>query len=303
MIIDRVFGLVRRLARNVEDLDKVLVNQGKILSRNYAQAEFSDLREAEFQVFSQWGEDGIIQYLIKNLEIAHKTFVEFGVETFREANCRFLMVNDYWRGLVIDGSQDNIRTIDSSREKWKFGLQTICTFIDRDNIVGLIESANFEGIGILSVDIDGVDYHVLERAIACDPDIVIVEYNSTFGPNAKVTIPYDKSFFRTNAHHSQLYFGASVAGFDWFLKNQGYALVAGNSAGNNLFFVRRRLLNARVKEITPQEAFAEACFAESREASGRLTHLPFRARVAEIAELPVIDVSTGAEVRVGDVCT
>jgi hypothetical protein len=300
-MISRMYGAVRRLARNIDDFEKVLINQGKVLSRDYSKVKFSDLRIAEFQVFSQWGEDGIIQYLIKNLDIAHRTFVEFGVETFREANCRFLMVNDFWRGLVIDGSKDNIRVIDQSREKWKYGLQTVCAFINRDNIVDLIGRANFDGVGILSVDIDGVDYHVLERAIACDPDVVIVEYNSTFGPSARVTIPYESEFRRGTAHHSGLYFGASAAGFEWLLNKHGYALVAGNSAGNNLFFVRRTLLNDRVKAITPREAFAEACFAESRDSSGRLTHLLYRARAAIIAKMPVIDVSTGAEMCVGEI--
>lgn len=300
-MINRIKGTVRRLALNIDDLEKVLINQGKILSRDYSRAVFPDLRMAEFQVFSQWGEDGIIQYLVQNLDIAHKTFVEFGVETFREANCRFLMVNDYWRGLVIDGSEQNIRTIDNSREKWKYGLQTVCAFIDRDNIVDLINSAKFSGIGILSVDIDGVDYHVLENAIECDPDVVIVEYNSTFGPTATVSVPYDKSFYRTNAHHSNLYYGASAAAFDWFLGQRGYALVAGNSAGNNLFFVRKALLNDRVKAITLKDAYVQACFSEGRDTNGGLTHLPYDQRRQEISAMPLIDVSTGEQIRVGDI--
>lgn len=300
-MIRRYFSVAKRLARNLQDIDSILINQGKLLARGYSSALFSDLRMAEFKVFSQWGEDGIIQYLIQNLNIGHNTFVEFGVETFREANCRFLMVNDHWRGLVIDGSRDNIGVINGSREKWKFGLQTICAFVDRDNILELIKRANFEGVGILSVDIDGVDYHVLERAIACDPDVVIVEYNSTFGPTAKVTVPYNKDFYRSRAHHSHLYYGASASAFDWLLDRHGYALVAGNSAGNNLFFVRQSLLNDRVRAITPRMAFVEACFAESRDEMGRLTHLAYRERVAEIADLPVIDVSMGTEVRVGDI--
>lgn len=301
-MINSLLSTAKRLALNIDSLDAIRINQGRLLSRDYDERNFDDVRKAEFQVFSQWGEDGIIQYLVQNLNIANKTFVEFGVETFREANCRFLMINDYWRGLVIDGSKKNIKVIDESREKWRFGLQTICAFIDRENISGLIDSANFEGIGILSVDIDGVDFHVLESAIVCNPDIVIVEYNSTFGPDAKVTVPYQRDFYRKDAHHSHLYYGASAAGFDWLLKKHGYALVAGNSAGNNVFFVRTSLLNEKVRAITPQDAFARACFAEGRDAAGRLTHLPYPDRVAEIADLPVIDVESGKQVRVGDVC-
>lgn len=49
--------------------------------------------DIEFRVFSQWGEDGIIEWLVQNLSIEHKSFVEFGVESFREANTRFFMEN------------------------------------------------------------------------------------------------------------------------------------------------------------------------------------------------------------------
>ena len=40
--------------------------------------------------FSQWGEDGIIDYLVTNLNIQNKTFIEFGVEDYKEANTKFL---------------------------------------------------------------------------------------------------------------------------------------------------------------------------------------------------------------------
>ena len=75
---------------------------GRIESRQILQA--ADLRAAEFQVFSQWGEDGVIQWLLRQLRGVEKVFVEFGVESYAEANTRFLLVNDNWTGLVIDSS-------------------------------------------------------------------------------------------------------------------------------------------------------------------------------------------------------
>ena len=57
------------------------------------------LCDSEFAVFSQWGEDGIIQYLIDRVPLETKTFIEFGVEDYTESNTRFLMMHDNWSGL------------------------------------------------------------------------------------------------------------------------------------------------------------------------------------------------------------
>jgi len=62
----------------------------------------SSLQDVEFKVSSQWGEDGIIDWLIERAGIppALHSFVEFGVENYREANTRFLLQNRNWRGLI-----------------------------------------------------------------------------------------------------------------------------------------------------------------------------------------------------------
>ncbi len=61
-----------------------------------------EIERAEFRVFSQFGEDGIIQFLVQRVPIANQVFVEFGVEDYAESNTRFLLVHDAWRGLIVD---------------------------------------------------------------------------------------------------------------------------------------------------------------------------------------------------------
>src|ERR1700757_1212400 len=78
---------------------------GKILNELHLKKEITSLQDVEFKIFSQWGDDGIIQYLISKLNITSKTFIEFGVETYIESNTRFLLINNNWSGMVIDGSQ------------------------------------------------------------------------------------------------------------------------------------------------------------------------------------------------------
>lgn len=121
--------------------------------------KINSLEEVEFQVFSQFGEDGIIQWLVHNVEIKEKTFIEFGVEDYTEANMRFLLMNNNWTGLVMDGSRENIDHLKKWDLMWKYDLQAMDVFITKDNINQVIKEAGFEGdLGILSIDLDGNDY-------------------------------------------------------------------------------------------------------------------------------------------------
>jgi hypothetical protein len=267
-----------------------------------ALGNLSDIKEAEFKVFSQFGEDGILQYLIRRTEIGAglRTFVEFGVETYEEANTRFLLVNDNWNGLIIDGSQANIARVRESATFWKTGLVAIAAFIDADNINQLIGDSGFRGeIGLLSVDIDGNDYWVWDRIDVVNPVIVVAEYNSAFGADHAITVPYDPSFVRGNAHCSHLYWGASLKALNLVAERKGYALVGCNSAGNNAFFVRRDRLNG-LQELAPEVAYVESKFKESRDAKGQPTHLTGKKRLEEIRAMPVFDVLRGQVVTIAE---
>ena len=96
---------------------------------------FSDV---EFSVFSQFGDDGIIQWLIHRLPGLSETFVEFGVGCYQEANTRFLLLNDNWRGLVMDSSSRNIDAIKRDQVSWRHDLQSKCAFATTENIDQLL---------------------------------------------------------------------------------------------------------------------------------------------------------------------
>ena len=80
------------------------------------------------------GEDGIIQYLIRQAQVPaqSRSFVEFGVESYQEANTRFLVLNDNWRGLIMDGSSSNIRRVRNSSIYWRHNLVAVDAFVDAD---------------------------------------------------------------------------------------------------------------------------------------------------------------------------
>ncbi len=257
------------------------------------------IREAEFKVYSQFGDDGILQYLTSHLP-AIPSFVEFGVEDYTEANTRFLLVQDKWRGLIIDGRPDLDAVVVAQGLPMLYDLEIRSAFITAENINDVILGAGFSGrIGLLSVDIDGNDYWVW-RAITCvQPQIVVAEYNAVFGSRRAVTVPYAPDFTRQQAHPSWLYFGASLPALCRLGEEKGYAFVGCNEAGNNAYFVIKELASSFLT-LTPEEGFRDSRFRESRDDLGRMNRLSGPARLAAIAEMPVVDLDTGRRIFLGE---
>src|SRR5690606_41215241 len=99
------------------------------------------------------------------------------------------------------------------------------------------------------------------------------------------------------APSSGQYAGASLPASTQPAQQTGYALIGVNSAGNNAYYVRRDLLNHRVREVGVEEAFVVPLFRESRDRRGRLDYSSFEDREAMIRGLPVVDVISGATER------
>ena len=297
----RAGAFVARATGFDQRLDALRAQVGGLESRLLRDRDLASLRDAEFKAFSQFGEDGIIQYLVQRVPIENQVFVEFGVEDYTESNTRFLLVNDNWRGLIMDGGEEHAAFLRRTGMDWRYDIEAKTAFVDRDNINGLIASAGIEGdIGLLSVDIDGNDYWVLEAIDVVSPRILVAEYNSSFGPDAAVTVPYDPAFERGAAHWSHLYWGASLAALDLLARRKGYVLVGGNNAGNNAFWVREDVAGD-LPRPSVGEAYRPSRFRESRDQSGQLTYLRGRSsRLAAISHLPLWDVDDDREVSVGE---
>lgn len=300
MIYSRVLQKVSdifNLSRRLEDIQQAL---GRIELRQVAEQKTLNIFDREFKVFSQNGEDGIIQYLLQKIDIPQKVFIEFGVHDYKESNTRFLLQNNNWAGLIFDGSKEAIDDIKSDSLYWRYNLSANHAFITKDNINDLIRENGITGdIGLLSVDIDGNDYWVWEAIECVQPRIVICEYNSLFGDNKCVTTPYEESFLITKAHFSGLYWGASIGAFDFLAKIKGYSLVGSNSAGNNVFFVRDDVLGD-ISSYSYKKAYVKSQFRISRDENGNLSYLDFDSGRNIIAEMPLIEVDSGSTILVKD---
>lgn len=270
---------------------------GQILSQQVrTTTHVNNLSEVEFKIFSQNREDGIIQYLISHVPISNKIFVEFGVGDFRESNTRFLLLQDKWKGLVMDSEKKFVSRIHSYDFYWKYDLTAIQAFVTKNSINDLLKKNGFSGdIGLLSIDIDGNDYWVWDAITIIQPRIVICEYNNVFGKNLAVTIPYYAEFNRTKAHYSNLYFGASLRALCLLGKEKGYIFAGSDSAGANAFFVRNDVAQ-NIAQRTCEEGYVQGIARESRDTHGRLNYVSGADRINLIANEKVFDVLTQKEV-------
>lgn len=289
---DRIRDLVE------EDGNRTRLLIGRLLANQVrSHTVYESIQDAEFQVFSQFGDDGILQYLIEQTCPPVKKFIEFGVENYKEANTLFLLLNNNWSGLIIDGDPANIDFVRRSPWFWRQDLQAVAKFVDRDNINELFEDAGFTGeIGLLSVDIDGNDYWVWEAINVVNPVLVTVEYNSVFGAEHAITIPYDPTFYRTKAHSSNLYWGTSLKALCLLAEKKGYAFVGCNSAGNNAHFVRKDKVG-NIPVLTAEQGYVESKFRESRDNNRNLTYLSGGQRLESIQDMLVVDVQKDITIK------
>jgi hypothetical protein len=93
---------------------------------------------------------------------------------------------------------------------------------------------------VFSLDIDSIDFHILKAVLDLGyrPKILVLEYNSAFGPNQAVTVPYKAVFNRWDEHPDGIYYGASVMAWRILLEPLGYKFVTVDSSGTNAFFVK-----------------------------------------------------------------
>lgn len=298
-----MIGILRKAARKARALlaladrsqeasDDLRLLIGTLLSESIVSKKgYTTLADLEFKGYSQFGDDGIIQYLTGNLELRHRTFVEFGVEDYMESNTRFLLQKDNWSGFVMDGSSECIDKLRNAPFFWKHDLTAEAAFITRENIRQLLHdnTRQWGGLDLLHIDLDGNDFWIWKE-IDVNPAIVIVEYNSTFGIDRAITIPYAADFQRSKAHFSNLYWGSSLKALHLLALQKGYDFIGCNSAGNNAYFILHDLMNERVAKVSLEQGYVRSKYRESRDREGRLTFLAAMERAEAIRGLPVFDV-------------
>lgn len=210
------------------------------------------LERSGHKVYSQNDEDGILAEIFRRIGTANRRFLEFGVENGLENNTLCLLEQG-WTGGWLEGYRDHVSAIENGfRRKIAAGLLSIReALVDRDNINDLVSALALpRDADLLSIDIDGNDYHVWQALTAIEPRVVVIEYNAKFPPPMRWVIGYDPAHRWDGSDQ----FGASLESLTDLGRRKGYRLVGCNITGVNAFFVRSELAEGRFAE--PADAAA-----------------------------------------------
>jgi hypothetical protein len=302
-LINKILKIFRpENLRDWEDINLILSAQAIMLNENWRNSpDFSNpfwIQKKEFRVYSQFGDDGIIQWLIHELNIEKGKFIEFGVGDYYESITHFLLINNRFAGFVMDGSKENIDAVRHSSMYWRYKLNAHQYFIDRDNVQSLLALSGFKKIELLHIDLDGNDYYILDALDLSDldPDILILEYNPTFGKDRAVSVPYDPMFSRMSAHYSGKYYGASLLALNNLAESKGYYFIGCNSAGNNAYFLANRFLS-KIPVTNIWDGFQENGYRESRDKNGELAYLSVNKEIDRVRGLEVFDTTSGRNIE------
>jgi len=209
-----------------------------------------------FHMYAQNEEDGLVLALIEESGRPVGRFVDIGCG-HNGGNSAFLARELLYGGVMIDGDPDLTRLCEAMLGR--SDVSVVTAFVTRQNINDLIVGAGVRGeIDFLSIDIDGNDLWIWRAIDVVQPRIVCVEYNSLYGAEAAVTIPYDPQFSRRAPSIppgvTPNYYGASLRAFVNVGRRDGYRLVSVEPRGINAFFLREDVAS-HLPEISVERGF------------------------------------------------
>jgi len=285
---------------------RMLAASSAINASKAARGTYEHLWDAEVKVFSQWGEDGILDYLFDLIGATKPRIIEFGAGDFTECNSRFAAEHRSASVYAVDMREDLVNKVKSLDVFWRNAIFPVRDFITPETAKRHQEIAEskFGGIDLISLDIDGNDYWVLQNLDFSNIQIVVCEYNPLYGSNTACTVERNDFFDRTKEHFSWLHYGMSLRAAIDLLALSELTFIGTNRAGNNAFFVKQKYvksLNFNLPNINNLEEFVDWRVRESRDMSGNLSFLSKSDAIKTISDCKITNLTTSETYSVGQI--
>ena len=295
IIIQFFVQLVKKMKLDIYAFDKIMFCVGEVqISQNKNRyEEITDLTEAEVKIFSQNGEDGIIDYLANKLKLNEKNFVEIGVGNYRESNTRFLYNKYHPKGLIVDYIDDMEKKVKPFVNLWKGDLRICNKQINSENIIDTLDQNCDYEIDIFSIDIDSIDYWIIEKLNNNISKIFVAEYNPVFGSELEVTVPNISGFERSKYHYSNLCYGMSLRALINLMDKKGYYFVGTNLQKINAFFISKNFKKEEFFQnikIQGLDNYVNSNIRDSRDKNYNLSYLSGGQKFKEIEECKVVNL-------------
>jgi len=212
--------------------------------------------DIEKSVYSQNGEDGIIEFLVNRLNSSNKILLEIGCANGKQNNSSYLCDKFNYTGLVIDGKYSE-QEYKSYTKQFSNPPKFLKMMIEPEMADIILKELNNKEPDFFSLDIDGIDYYITKELFdrGFRPKIIVVEYNSSFGPEKNITIKYERNFDRkknkirlgSRALHKKMdrsrnYYGTSIMAWKKFFSRLEYKFLTVESNGTNAFFINPKYI-------------------------------------------------------------
>jgi hypothetical protein len=188
------------------------------------------LQDHRADIFSQCGEDGVIEKILDILPATDSWCVEFGALDGKAlSNTRNLIESKGYSAVLIEASTTRFKQLQSnfSHNNRVTAINQFVGFDAHDNLDSILSNTaipiNFD---FLSIDIDGNDYYVWKAISRYEPKVVCIEFNNT--------IPNEISFVQ--AADRRINQGSSLRKLIELGKEKGYELIS--VVGVNALFVQ-----------------------------------------------------------------
>ena len=203
------------------------------------------------QTFSNFDEQHVLDKYIEKfgIESYNRTAVDIGAGDGIRSSNTYHLFRRGWRGLGVEA--DDVKYGRLVKTYSEFDDVAPChSMVTVENIISLLHENNIEkDFGVLSKDIDGNDFWVLDAILAeYRPRLIVSEYNEKIPPPLRFVVNYDPHF--RLRHH---FYGYSIAKLEDLLTKHDYVLL--EVEYNNVFLAPRETPGAR--GISIEQAYAE----------------------------------------------
>ena len=178
------------------------------------------LLEFASNTHSQTGEDGVLAKILETLPERDQWCVEFGAWDGRHlSNTCNLIENQGYSAVLIEADPKRFQDLLADRGKNPkiFGINRFVGFGSDDSLDVLLKDTpipvNFD---LLSIDIDGNDYHAWAATSHYSPKVVCIEFNLTIPTEVEFVQPADPNVCQ----------GSSLLSLTLLGRKKGYELVA-----------------------------------------------------------------------------
>ncbi|HLA91766.1 MAG TPA: FkbM family methyltransferase [Gemmatimonadaceae bacterium] len=182
---------------------------------------------------SQFGEDGILEQIFEIIPESDQNHwcCEFGAWDGEHcSNTNHLILDKGWKGVLIEADEERFRQLTRTYRGVERAVlvNRLVTTAGASTLDKILDQAGApKSIDLLSIDVDGNDFHLWASLQSYRPKVVVIEFNPCIPNNIEFVQKPDSS----------LRHGSSIRSMTNLASSKGYELICVNA--ENAFYVER----------------------------------------------------------------